>query len=710
LQPSERAARVLRAADFWLYALVGGACTLWVARLFYASMREQLALTGAGAAPGLGDWSAPLDDVFIHFDVARATARGFPLQWSEGNGYSSGGTSLLYPLVLAFGYWVGFRGLRLMLWAAIVACVSVLATMLGARRLFLELPRWTAYLAPVALLSLGALDWSLFSGMEVALLLALWSGALVAWDALSRRASDPQARLGGWALALGGWAALLVATRPEAAVLAALFGVWAAVAAARARGRASAVRVLLAAGLPPALLLGALALANLAFTGDAAAAGALVKLEIYHPRLTPAEVWDFWTFHLRYQLLRVTTYHMADVGYFGWIPWGLALAGVIARPTRRAASLLLGSALAWALIVALNGQVRWQNERYAMPAVAWVLLAAALGAAALLHAAFEAGPRRLVMRVAAAGVALGALGLYAAHQWPRLREQVWFFGRASRNIRDQHLTAGAQLRRLRPAPQRLGVGDAGAIPYAADLPALDLIGLGGYGGLPFARATRWGTGASLELVERIPARDRPDVLALYPSWWDRLPLWFGERVSEVGVRGNVICAGLAKVIYRADWSPLDRGAAPVAMRAGERVADVLDFADLVSEREHAWRVERPAIPVVEMKLLPDPKNLREDLWDAGRTLQDGEREHFRLRGLAAGRPLRLVVRAAPARASQTDVRLDGAWIGRLQLEPADAWVERSVEVPVERVGGEIEIELATVKGERILYHLWAVQR
>ena len=59
----------------------------FTAGLFVESM---LAQTGRA-------FSAPLDDVFIHFDYARAAARGYPLQWTEGNGISSGNTSLLYP-------------------------------------------------------------------------------------------------------------------------------------------------------------------------------------------------------------------------------------------------------------------------------------------------------------------------------------------------------------------------------------------------------------------------------------------------------------------------------------------------------------------------------------------------------------------------------------------------------------------------------------
>ena len=103
------------------YLLFAGACTLFVACRFYASLKLQTLHAYAWARPDvypmlvkervLGTWSAPLDDVFIHFDFARETARGKPFQWSPGAGYSSGGTSLLYPFVLAVGYLLGFRKL-----------------------------------------------------------------------------------------------------------------------------------------------------------------------------------------------------------------------------------------------------------------------------------------------------------------------------------------------------------------------------------------------------------------------------------------------------------------------------------------------------------------------------------------------------------------------------------------------------------------------
>src|SRR6476619_1973355 len=112
--------------------------TLVVARAFYGYMLVQ---TG-------GAWSAPLDDVFIHFDYARATARGYPFQWSEGNGFSRAHTRLTYPFALALGYWAGVRGLAIMHWAAIVACISCLGFFLAAGRLPLPLGRWAKYLIP----------------------------------------------------------------------------------------------------------------------------------------------------------------------------------------------------------------------------------------------------------------------------------------------------------------------------------------------------------------------------------------------------------------------------------------------------------------------------------------------------------------------------------------------------------------------------------
>lgn len=708
----QRRLRALAPLEPAVYGIWAAALTLSCACYFYSSMRLQTAYADvfrdperaldAALSGALGPWSAPLDDVFIHFDFARQTARGHPFEWSPGAGYSSGGTSLLYPFVLAPGFWLGLRGLNLMLWAALIACVSVFGTLLALRRLFTRLPRATSYLLPPVLLSVGALDWSLWSGMEVALFVALWSLAVVAWDDLRHRASSEQNPTAAAAL-LGVAGLLMCGTRPEG--IGALFVL--TVTALWDHRQRAPLRWLGLAALafaPACALLVAHGVANRVLTGDSTAAGALVKLEMHHPYLSRQAVLEAWWFHVKYQVLRVTHYHFADVPAVGWSAWLLALYPLFVSSTRRAALVLWLSIVAWIGIVALNGQVRWQNERYTMPAVAWLLMAASLG----LAAAFSGVKRQKAWSFVPAALGVLLAGTFAWRQAPRFREQVWFFGRASRNIYDQHVMAGRKLRdQFRPQPTRVLVGDAGAIPYVADLPALDIIGLGGFHGLPFARATRQHVAAGIELIERLKPAERPDILAIYPSWWGDFPLWFGKRVGEVPVRGNVICGGASKVLYQARWESLDRSEQPFSLAAGERRVDGVDLADLVSERQHGYRLDNGSIAQVVMKLLPNPASPREDLWDAGRRVPAGVRERFTLSGLDPARPVALIVRAAPTEDVELMIEAEPSISVKAQLPQTDGWLERRVELGTPGVS-ELELRLDS-RGERALFHVWAVQ-
>ncbi len=706
-----------------IYACVAATWILLMARWFYGSMRWQLYQSIAWAQgmtydpahrPNLlGLWSAPLDDVFIHFDFARSTARGFPFQWIDGNGYSSGGTSLLYPFVLAVGLMAGFRGLALMHFAALLATACVFITALGLRRAFADLPKVASYLLPFALLGVGALSWSLFSGMELGLFMAIWTGAVIAQDELSMRLHSSADSLTSGTVKLALWNMALVATRPESLatvlVLSGAIG-WHLV---RQRGRGPALRAMAITVVPAGCIPLTQAIINRWLTGDFAAAGALVKLEMYSPHMT----WDgivrsYFSF-LKYQVLRVTEAHFSDVRYVGWLLWGLAAVAVIPKSTRRWALLLWACLITWIATVAFNGQVRWQNERYTMPAVAFLLIAAALGAGYLLTLPLVRNPRRPLVWASAAAAATATI-VYTAAQWHCTSGQVWFFGRASRNIFDQQLQVGHRLGHLlNPAPHRIAMGDAGAIPYAADLPGLDLIGLGGTQNLPFARAAGWGLGATVELIQRLPSEERPDVLAIYPSWWHELPLWFSDGIIENAsstARGNVICGGPTKVAYHADFSALDDAETPLSLLPNERVMAALDFGDIVSERAHQYRISKPWFSYVGMKKLPDPRNPHRDLWDASRIVDPGIDQTFTLSGLEPGRPLRLIFRVAPPGPQQIRVEIQGKDLGKLDLTASDEWVEASRPVDAGLVAGRVEVRITTTSPAAAeLFHLWATQ-
>ncbi|HSC86687.1 MAG TPA: hypothetical protein VLC09_05425 [Polyangiaceae bacterium] len=701
-----------------LYLLVAALLVLGCANLFFGSLKLQTEHVGLWFDPqafdqavhGMGKvrWSAPLDDVFIHFDFARATARGYPFEWSEGNGYSSGGTSLLYPFVLAAGYWIGYRGFTLMVWAGVVACVCTLATLLSVERMFGRLTRFARLLCPAVFLSTGVLDWSLFSGMEVALFLAIWGFCFWLWDELLQLETLPR-----WApLGLGVASALLVGTRPESALLVGVFGGWLAwhrfrkdTGLSRLRRWLGAASDLLLIGtLPVVVLLGHM-IANKLLTGDSSAAGALAKLELHHPYLTRGQAFDAWLFHIAYQVRRVAEYHLSAVPYLGYVVWLLGLVPLFFEKTRKYAVLLWISIVLWIVTVALNGQVRWQNERYTMPSLAWLLLAVALGLGAVIDWALrEPRPRPLRRWMVLAPVAL-AMSAFVGTELLRFREQVWFFGRASRNILEQHIRTGEFLRQAtQPRPRRVLVSDAGAIPYVSDLPAFDLIGLGGYEGLPIARASRQGVGAAVELIEHLSERNRPDVMALYPSWWGTFLLWFGRPVHEFPVRGNVICGGASKVVYDPDWSSLRGSATPFAAEPGSHLVDSLDFADLLSERPHGFLMSQPAVGYVDMKLLPHPKTPDRDLWDAGRLLVPSLEFSFDL--AATAQPGRLYLRVAPARPARLELTAPGLAPVVLTTEARDAWVE--LEAPWPAGNGKRRVTLRMLEGDLHLYHLFVV--
>jgi hypothetical protein len=704
MRPQGRLAAAWPQVDAVLFPVFAGGCVLYAALTFYGSLHRQTN----------GAWSAPLDDVFIHFDYARATARGFPFQWSEGNGFSSGNTSLTYPFVLALGYLLGCRGVSLMLWAAIVACLSTLAFLLAAARLAEPLGRWAKYLVPPAVLSLGALDWSLFSGMENAFQLAMWGLTLVLATTITPEAGThaPTLRARGWITGCAG--ALLFATRPESFVCVAVLGALAAWEVRRAAGARGSVATLARIGLPGAVAVVAQAVANRLFTGEWAANGAIAKLGFNDPYMPAHEKWNEYLFLLKYVVVRNTEHHFAEAtanvrgpGGWGWLVPAVALLPLFDRRTRKGAIVLWVSAIGWLALVACNRQVRWQNERYTMSAVAWVLVLFAMGLGVVLSRAYPAAVAARVGRaeplVASlrAMLAVGLAALYARGQLPQMRDQIWFFGRASRNIRDQHLAAGALLAELKPS--RVLVGDAGALMYASDAPGLDLIGLGGYHDLPFARAALHGLGASLELVERMRPSERPDAMAIYPSWWGDLPTLFGRQLATFPVYGNVICGGAEKVIYKTDWSALDRSGKPRVIRPGEHIVDELDVADLVSEKAHRYSFPHPAMGFVDFRVLGDVLQPKRDLFDAGRVIPPGTTETARVQAPPSGG--RLVVRTAVGEENQIEVRINGQSSGSILLTPSKGWTETAIDLPA-GLPEEVELALTPKDAPWLDTHVW----
>src|SRR5215510_8452631 len=87
----------------------------------YAPVALLTAFLAAYAIRGVlakcGHPAVPLDDAFIHFQYAKRIAGGHFFSYVDGEGYSSGATSLVWPTLLAPFYLLGLHDLAI-IWAA----------------------------------------------------------------------------------------------------------------------------------------------------------------------------------------------------------------------------------------------------------------------------------------------------------------------------------------------------------------------------------------------------------------------------------------------------------------------------------------------------------------------------------------------------------------------------------------------------------------
>ena len=678
-------------------------------------LRSFLAAAALAAAVGAVFWvpsmdaargffPAPLDDVYIHFDFARSLAQGHPFEWLPGNGYSSGETSPLYAVVLAVGWMLGFHGRLLGLWAAIVAVLAVASFVRSVQTLVMPCPRWLAAGVALLLLSVGIVDWSLFSGMEVALFAAALGRALLA---LARTRAPIDARGGltreaaQWRL--GAWGATLVLLRPEAGVLVGMFAILAARGAARRSGLAAVTRAALPGLVVTALVLGT----NRVATGTAQSAGAQLKLLSSNPYLSDVDRARAYVENLITFAIKGVRAELSVVRGLGVIVPMLAVTALVPRRRRAIAAACLGGALAWVLLVSFNNNAPFHNFRYYAPALLLVLVAASSGLAAIARMR-RGGP------FLAAGLALAAIVVAGA----RIPAQVQHFSRAAANIRDQQIEVAVRLSKTMEPGARVLLGDAGAIPFVSERAALDALGLGGYRRMPFARAAVNGEASTVELIERLEPAERPAYFALYPNWFGVITSRFGVELDRVTLTDNLICAGPAKVIYRADWSALDT---PSAARerevASAALVDELDVADVMSEAEHAYVSPAPNGGWTTLDILADEHG--RPRFDGGRIIPAGGSESFTIARSATSaksdgsggttgvvQQVRVVVRVDEAtRALRVHTRHGSADMRVASGDVAPrAWREASAVVDALAPGDVVTLEATS--GEYRDYHVW----
>jgi hypothetical protein len=608
---------------------------------------------------------APLDDTFIHLQFARGLASGRFFEYVAGEGYVSGATSLLWPVLLAPFHAIGLRDVSL-LWAAwALGTLAHAGTAVEAYRLARRLAGDGAALGAGAMCSLfGAFAWFAWSGMEtMALSWILLRAARVSaavWE--PDRGKDAPSL--GALLAIGVAAPLI---RPEGALASLL--VSAALLRRLPRRRAAWALAPLAAPLVSPLL-------NLIFTGHAASSTAQVKWLIGNPYYTAKEVLDATAYNARFLVSS-----LMDGGDFTYIflPEGasvVVLLGAVALPIAAARRRVPAHA-AFTAVVALGsllpctyGSFLWNRIRYVWPfAGAWFVLAACLTR--------EVGDLVRLFRPRLRAVTPLLAGGFTAALALRLPWAVHDLAQSAGAVTKQQVALGRWAASSLPPDARLGVNDTGALAYFSGRRTFDVVGLTTEG-----EARYWvaGAGSRFEHYERLPAARRPTHFVVYPQWMACPPV-LGRVLTEATVVDQSILGGTTMLAYEARWDLLGSGALPATPPPGATLRDEVDVADLESEAAHGYAID-------DGRDTDEEVHVEGAIADGGRLRRAVDRFHV---AVPPGSRATLWMRVSAESPVDLVVAAGGREAGTVAVERVGEWVEASVQLPDEGAGGAVPV-------------------
>jgi hypothetical protein len=616
--------------------------------------------------------AAPLDDTFIHLHYARRLVEGGFFSYVDGEGFTSGATSLLWPLLLAPAYALGARGLSLIYVTWAIGLLAHAGVAVETARVAQRLAGRAAGIAAGAMcIAFGAFAWFAWSGMEtVPLAWCFMRTVRVAAERCDAPANDVALdRRRAIELVLLGLGAPLL--RPEGAIASVLAAVALAVRPPlRTDGRRQLPRWI---GLFPLVGPAIQPLLNLAMVGHATSSTTAVKWLVGNPyyrgdRLITATGANMQL--LVGDLLNGGEWTAVFLPEGFVVPVALGAVALVACGWRGArwhaafvAVIALGTLLPCTYLSFL-----WNRVRYIWPfAGAWFVLVACL-------------TRELGELARRARIGLGHLGPLLAGcvvgaLATKLPWTIRDLAQSARAIDRQQVTLGRWAAEHLEPGARIGVNDTGAIAYFGEHATFDVVGLTTEGEAPHWVA---GPGSRFEHYERMPPARLPTHFIVYPHWMACPPV-LGRQLTEATVLDQSILGGATMVAYEARWDLLGSGALPTHPPTSP-LLDEIDVSDLRSEAEHDYELLRAWDSENEAMQAPSPARGEE----AARTIADGARKNRSLdrfvARLSQSGPSRLVLRVATDEPMTLAVRVDGVEAGRLEL-PAGAWQEPELTLP-----------------------------
>jgi hypothetical protein len=632
--------------------------------LAFVTVREVIARSGGPAAP--------LDDTYIHFQYARSIAELHPFRYTVGAAPTPGATSLLWPLMLAPFYALGFRQERL-LWIAWAFAFAALAMLAVETKRVAEglVETRLAVAAGAMVIAFGGYTWFAGSGMEVlpfAYLLARSAREAVDWleggtlgvatvaDSATDEARAAPTKQKYRALVF--LAFLTPLMRPEGAIASLFIAV--ALVLRPYRGARKYAALALSGILAPSLV------AFLA-TGQAVASTAVAKWLPLNP------------YYCGFRLFYAVLYNVGI--FFGtlldgrlwtsvFLPSGgrvVGAASLLAIPLvgflreRRARSAVV-FAVAVAILLPTTYETFLVNRvRYNWPfAWAWFIGLAAL--ADLCGSAVQRGLRRFGLP--AVDVPLLVAGTVVGVLASQLRPSIEDLATSAEAVTLQQVSLARWARDGLSPGARVGVNDTGAMAYFSDHPTFDVVGLTTRGE---ARYWTAGPGSRFEHYEHLSRTVLPDYFSVYPEWFG-VDALLGEELQARSV-SHTILGGYTMAAYQANYALLGSGALPTEAHApSPSPLDTLDVADIDDEAAHAYAL-------LDATRETDVVIASTDRADGAR--RERRRDEFSLRLAPGGR---LVARWGSDAPLRLRVSIDGKTVAEPMLATGH-WQEFSLEIP-----------------------------
>ncbi|MEN6371444.1 MAG: hypothetical protein ABFD64_05460 [Armatimonadota bacterium] len=512
-----------------LLLLIGIIAEILIIAWFYLSKSVEI-------AGGIG---FPLDDSWIHSQLARNMAEGNGMVYNPGHPVSS--TTILYTLLLSAAFKIAVSPVidSIVLGLCLHAAASYLIYLIARR---LSISNFVAILAALLFASTPRLIWGAIGGMEVPLYvflvtLGIYHHLLYRWD------DTPRAYLSTF------WFGLSTLARPECGMFIVLALIDRGISALRNHNLACCLKT-----VPFNILIAALpvipwGIFNWSYSGHLLPPSFYAKVSAFPDLATRASV--FWNYID--QAARVVINDNAMLAISAVI--GMIICIRRAFSSKADGELLLPLAYfgiptavgQFSAILKTGVQLIGQIGRYSGYLVPLFILMGAVGLDEVFKLLLRCS-RFLRLAVITAVIVLG-FGLSVSNNYALAT----IYGRQVQNINGMQVNIGKWAAKLPPGTQ-IACNDAGAIAYFSRQPVIDTVGVINPEVIPYVRECSERDEDIQPGLWKYLSERKPEYLIIFPSWYpaisQRPELQF---VRSYFLKNNISCGDKVMVVYKMNW-------------------------------------------------------------------------------------------------------------------------------------------------------------